>query len=819
MREVTFCEMFNAAIGREPYDYQSRLAWECEVPDLLSVPTSSGKTAAAILAWVYRRRFSPDEMRAATPRRLVFALPLRTIADQTASEAAKWLNRLESAYPLLMSPRINVYVVLGGEADDNWVYEPDRDSIIIGSQDMLLSRALNRGFGSSRFRWPQLMGLLNSDAQWIFDEIQLMGAGLATAVQLDAFRRRFGAFGITHSMYMSATSDSSWLATVDHPAPPQGKVMTLSDRDLDNPEMRRRMNAAKTIRRLDAGGDLSAGEVKPSRAAREAIARVAPSRRVLVMLNKVERAQEVYRDILKALKEMPHVPDVVLLHSRYRPIDRIGPRQRATAEQVPEHGQIVVSTQVVEAGVNFSAHTLITDLAPWASMVQRLGRCNRLGYEGDAEVLWMDVSEAKSAPYTPEQLASARLVLDCLEGRVLTPSTTPPTHDKPRYDHVIRAVDLMGLFDTTPDLAGQTTDPARFIRDANDMDVSVFWRDIDTDRPLLADEALPGRDELCAVPVYAFREFIKARGAQGWIWDHLAGRWAAVRAQAIVPGLVIMLAAGSGGYSEEMGWDARSGARVSPVDPGVTERPEAIESDSLTRRAWRTIAQHTDDVCCELEMLLDSLGPALPPRCRCALRAATRTHDSGKCHPVFVDTMKRSAGGSGRVADAASGTYWAKAPDNIRHSRKGFRHELASALAVLRNPGAISSIVDLADLDLVAYLVASHHGRVRLAIRSLPGNGAPPEANRRHALGVWDGEELPEVDLGGGLRFPGTVMDMSVMDIGLSTTGEPSWISRMTALRDLPELGPFRLAYLEAIVRAADARGSGPETDVGGDQA
>jgi CRISPR-associated endonuclease/helicase Cas3 len=39
-------------------------------------------------------------------------------------------------------------------------------------------------------------------------------------------------------------------------------------------------------------------------------------------------------------------------------------------------------------------------------------------------------------------------------------------------------------------------------------------------------------------------------------------------------------------------------------------------------------------------------------------------------------------------------------------------------------------------------------------------------------------------------------------------TGEhgPSWLARTVALRD--RLGPFRLAYLETILRAADARAS-----------
>lgn len=50
--------------------------------------------------------------------------------------------------------------------------------VLVGTQDMLLSRALNRGYGMSRFDWPVHFGLLNQGCHWIVDEVQLMGPGL-----------------------------------------------------------------------------------------------------------------------------------------------------------------------------------------------------------------------------------------------------------------------------------------------------------------------------------------------------------------------------------------------------------------------------------------------------------------------------------------------------------------------------------------------------------------------------------------------------------------------------------------------------------------
>ena len=55
---------------------------------------------------------------------------------------------------------------MGGEDSGEWDIHPEREAILIGTQDMLLSRALNRGYGMSRYRWPMHFGLLNNDALW-----------------------------------------------------------------------------------------------------------------------------------------------------------------------------------------------------------------------------------------------------------------------------------------------------------------------------------------------------------------------------------------------------------------------------------------------------------------------------------------------------------------------------------------------------------------------------------------------------------------------------------------------------------------------------
>ena len=73
--------------------------------------------------------------------------------------------------------------LMGGEDAGEWDTHAERNAVLVGTQDMLLFRALNRGYGMSRYRWPMHFGLLN-DCLWIMDEVQLMGPGLWTSAQL-----------------------------------------------------------------------------------------------------------------------------------------------------------------------------------------------------------------------------------------------------------------------------------------------------------------------------------------------------------------------------------------------------------------------------------------------------------------------------------------------------------------------------------------------------------------------------------------------------------------------------------------------------------
>lgn len=134
--------------------------------------------------------------------------------------------------------------------------------------------------------------------------------------------------------------------------------------------------------------------------------------KTLIVVNQVKRAQRIY-DEVKARLDLED-EQIVLLHSRFTKIDRKSHEEKAIAliphkkdgkVVIPEDIGIVVSTQVLEAGIDFSAELLLTELAPSDSLIQRAGRCAR--YEGEnGEMIIFPVEEENKGhlPYEKEHL-------------------------------------------------------------------------------------------------------------------------------------------------------------------------------------------------------------------------------------------------------------------------------------------------------------------------------------------------------------------------------------------------------------------------------
>jgi CRISPR-associated endonuclease/helicase Cas3 len=507
------------------------------------------------------------------------------------------------------------------------------------------------------------------------------------------------------------------------------------------------------------------------------------------VLNTVDRAMETHAHLAK----LGLAADLVLLHSRFRPTDRAHHTKAAVAEPGPD-GTIVVATQVLEAGVDVTSETLITEVAPWPSIVQRAGRCNRDGRAADPRFLWTTPAGAKAhLPYDPSDLSSAVTALDLLGGREMSGrglAEHKVVFARPIHP-LIRRRDLLDLFDTAPDLAGNDIDVSRFVRDASDRTVSVVWRDLRAD-----DMPAVDRSELCHAPIPDMRDMIKSETKRARIWDQVDGAWRYARRDDIRPGAVIVLDALLGGYLPERGFDRRSTQAVEPVTV-PTRTPDAFDCDPLSTgySRWVTLSGHLVETQDAARELIPRFGPKLDltAQQRDAIVRAALLHDLGKAHPTFVASLVNA---NPETPPPAADTPWAKSPTHqpLRHEPPHFRHELASALWLL-DPSAELLDGEL-EPDLVVYLVAAHHGKVRVTIRG------KPDETPGITLGVEDGSSTFSFALD-GRQLPAVALSLSP-----TTHGIGSLTSRALRLRDRADLGPFRLAFCEAVVRAADWQAS-----------
>jgi hypothetical protein len=158
-------------------------------------------------------------------------------------------------------------------------------------------------------------------------------------------------------------------------------------------------------------------------------------------------------------------------------------------------------------------------------------------------------------------------------------------------------------------------------------------------------------------------------------------------------------------------------------------------------------------------------------------------HDLGKAHPQFQNTIVVER----RASSDNSQDIWAKAPSMSHYQRRGFRHELASAIGALIHGKSF----------LFAYIVAAHHGKVRVRIDNFYWL-----KDEKGLRGLIVGDRVPPCSLGNDASDAEVKIDEFSID--LPESGE--W--KIHVEKEIENLGVFKLSYLETLVRIADRRAS-----------
>jgi CRISPR-associated endonuclease/helicase Cas3 len=384
--EEEYRTFFQSLTGNAPFDYQvkvARLLLE-EKNIVLRAPTGAGKTWAVLAPFLFLDR----QRLPGCPARLIYALPLRTLAQgvyRGAQEAARQLGQpVEGQVDARGREILRPYVTLqtGEQPDDRFF---DRGTIIVTTYDQVLSGLLDGPYGLSN-RLHNVNAAAVAGALVVFDEFHLMEphkAFLTAVAGLHLFR------DLCQSVWMTATATQS----LDEVLADALSTVSVPASDAETDALLNSLPSVTTVtRRL---------VVESAPLSAEAVLRCHHGCS-LVLLNTVARAQAMYADLRQVMTEKGFDATLILLHSRFFKEDRRAKEGQLHAlfGKRANGSAILVATQVVEAGLDLSCEHLHTELCPMNSLVQRGGRCARfVGEEGTVHVYPLPAEKRAWLPY------------------------------------------------------------------------------------------------------------------------------------------------------------------------------------------------------------------------------------------------------------------------------------------------------------------------------------------------------------------------------------------------------------------------------------
>lgn len=381
---------FAEAFGNDPYPFQvevmKRLLQGTNV--VLLAPTGSGKTRPPLGAFAFARKYGIP-----FADRLIYALPQRTLAMALHSTVSQALERF--------APELKVTIQTGAMPDDEFL----EGEVIFTTIDQLLSAYIEVPV-SLRPRLANIPGASILGSLVVFDEFHLLEPGRALATALD-LAARLNPY--TRTLLMSATFPAAALGEVVRRAkavsitvPQEEAARIPSQRD------------KKRIYRWH-GEPLTAQAILSEHRDRS-----------IVVVNRVDRAQGLYRETLAATKYDPSIR-VLLLHSRFRSADRT----RIEAQVIEHFKQgglgrtILIATSVIEVGLDISCENLHTEVSTGSSLFQRAGRCARYaGESGTVHVYDLEISNGhrRYGPYRPDSsiVDAVATQMEARDGRPLS---------------------------------------------------------------------------------------------------------------------------------------------------------------------------------------------------------------------------------------------------------------------------------------------------------------------------------------------------------------------------------------------------------------
>ncbi len=512
-----FRDFFEAIHGYPPFPWQQRLLTclaETDVwPDVLDLPTGTGKTAALDIAVFHLALRAGDPSRAAV--RIALVVDRRLVVDGAHERACRIASALSPGegmrHPVLQAvaarlrtlagegeqPLVAARLRGGAPLEHIWARSPSQPTILSSTVDQVGSRLLFRGYGVSDRMKPIHAGLLGEGSVILLDEAHLSEPFRQTLTAV----RRIGRAGVK-SVLLTAT-----------PGVEGERPFRLSREDRAHPVIAKRVCTAKPTRLIQAPKAVpERAFVREAAAMMERLAQTSPQGPAVgVVVNRVAFA----RSIWEGLREEAD-GEVLLMIGRARGADRERIAQRlkpfitGATNRAGAKPTFIVATQCLEVGVDLDLDGLVTQAASLDALRQRFGRLNRAGRSVNAEgrilALPSDIAQRADDPVygdriretwnaladvaTENSLDFASEVLEQTIGGVAAPLSAP------RPDAPVVMPAYLDLWAQTAPVPACDPEVGLFLHGAEkaEADVSVVWRD-----DLLKVEMRPERPERQAV--------------------------------------------------------------------------------------------------------------------------------------------------------------------------------------------------------------------------------------------------------------------------------------------------------------------------------
>ena len=553
-----FDGFYRAINGFAPYGWQRRLvryvAEKGKWPELLDGPTGSGKTAV-LEVHVFLNAFAgqlgiPKDI----PRRLVIAVNRRSLVDsqylhaQAMSEllhralspegnrdgcpqgilaqvaaglTSRWgesgKNATQTISPLMVTS------MRGGSdvpnRDNAWRLYPEAPMLICATPDMVGSRLLFRGYGTSRMMRSVEAGLLACDSVLVIDEAHGNRQLSLTARRISALEKAAGIYGRAQT----ATGENIARLGAAEPGGPDRMVarplqvvestatpaddsvqqwgydrIGVSDQDVEfDKSLADRVSKPKLLQiHSTNGGTAHVNQmVDLALESLETLGGV-----VAVIVNTVKTAvavEEKLRTEISAFEDEADALDIVCVLGRMRAFDRTDAVQRLREMGAPGKRGVIIGTQALEVGLNYDCRTMVTELCPASALVQRFGRVNRFGRFPNGLAIVVDGHAGSRGPYEQSDLDTARSWVCGLRdlhpdgvsafdlARIEVPSQTGKRTLYQRLeisdiDYLSHTSEHLGAEEGVQTIDGSSADLALWLRDelgsGEDRDVSLVVR-------------------------------------------------------------------------------------------------------------------------------------------------------------------------------------------------------------------------------------------------------------------------------------------------------------------------------------------------------